>query len=48
MKVNEDFVKAKVKQQYWTNERKKRTKRNKNKDKNVMKDKECIKDYFLD
>lgn len=48
MIVNEEYVKDRVKKQYWTNERKKMAKRNRNKDKKVMKAQECIKDYFVD
>jgi hypothetical protein len=46
--INEEYVKEKVKRQFWNKEKKTTAKRNKNKDKKVMKDNETIKDYFLD
>ena len=46
--INEEYVKEKVKKQFWNKENKSTAKRNKNKDKKVMKDQETIKDYFVD
>jgi hypothetical protein len=35
--INEDYVKERVKKQFWNQEKKKQAKRNKNKDKKIMK-----------
>ena len=46
--VNEDYVKERVKRQFWTKEKKTQAKRNQNKDKKTMKAQETIKDYYVD
>lgn len=46
--VNEDYVKQRVKKQFWNNEKKGTARRNKNKDKKTMKAQETIKDYFVE
>ena len=48
MTVNEDYVKDRVKKQFWNNEKKTTARRNKNKDKKVMKGIESIKEYLMD
>ena len=37
LKVNEEYVKERVKKQFWNKEKKQQAKRNKNKDKKTMK-----------
>ena len=46
--INEDYVKQRVKKQFWNNEKKSTARRNKNKDKKTMKAQETIKDYFVE
>ena len=46
--INEDYVKQRVKKQFWNNEKKGTARRNKNKDKKTMKAQETIKDYFVE
>ncbi len=48
MTINEDYVKDRVKKQFWNNEKKTTARRNKNKDKKIMKDNESIKEYLMD
>ena len=46
--INEDYVKERVKKQFWSKEKKSQARRNQNKDKKTMKAQETIKDYYLD
>ena len=48
LEINEDYVKQRVKKQFWNNEKKGTARRNKNKDKKTMKAQETIKDYFVE